>query len=319
MERDPAKKPTKCTNFIRCVSLLTQYQDLPFCMACKCPGQLLRANECPILTDTNNKIRNFYSFFFRYLFDRRPIPRNVSLFQPTIWTSSTPLGDLDIMGHKSNSTYLSDLDVARSYHLCSLFRAWSKQGLTIINPQKKENSAKPFYPVVGAVSCTFRKPIWPLQKYDIVTRLLSWDGKWMYLISHFVKKDAFKPRFFSDQPTRNTVNITHDTHDELLRKENGGDSGSSILAMSVTKIVFKEARNTIPPAQFLRDCGYLSSGNENAKPFCMETQDKGCLKTTIEQIEERRLRGLRVAEKLNILDEGSSFFDCEEQIAYSKF
>lgn len=228
------------------------------------------------------------------------------------------------MGHKSNSTYLSDLDVARSYHLCSLFRARSKPGLTIINPQKrKESSAKPFYPVVGAVSCTFRKPIWPMQEYDIVTRVLSWDGKWMYLISHFVKKDAFKPRYFSDQPTRNKANITPDTHDNdglLPRKGNCRDSDSAILAMSVTKIVFKEARNTIPPVNFLRDCAYLSFESENAQTFCTETQDKGFLKkTAAEQVEERRLKGLRVAEKLNVLDEGSSFFDVEEQIAYSKF
>lgn len=222
------------------------------------------------------------------------------------------------MGHKSNSTYLSDLDVARSYHLCSLFRAWSKPGLTVINPQKKkETNTKPFYPVVGAVSCIFRKPIWPMQEYDIVTRVLSWDGKWMYLISHFVKKDAFKPRYFSDQPTRSKANITPDTND--ARKENGRDSDSAVLAMSVTKIVFKEARSTIPPANFLRDCGYLSSESENARTFCTEAQDKGFFKSAAENVEERRLRGLRVAEKLNVLDEGSSFFDSEEQIAYSKF
>ena len=271
------------------------------------------------LTDTDDKIRNFYSFFFRYLLNRRPIPRNVSLFEPTIWTSSTPLAELDIMGHKSNSTYLSDLDFARTYHLCSLFRAWSKPGLTLINPQKRKET-KPFYPVVGAVSCTFRKPIWPMQEYDIVTRVLSWDRKWMYLISHFVKKDAFKPRYFSDQPTRNKANITPDTHDDgLPRRENGRNSDSAVLAMSVTKIVFKEARNTVPPANFLRDCGYLTSESGNAKTFCTETQGNGFLKTPTEQVEERRLMGLRVAEKLNVLDEGSSFFDSEEQIAYSKF
>ena len=71
---------------------------------------------------------------------------------------------------------------------------------------------------------------------------------------------------------------------------------------------------------FLRDCAYLSFESENARTFCTETQDKRFLKNTAaEQVEERRLKGLRVAEKLNVLDEGSSLFDVEEQIAYSKF
>ena len=35
VERDPAKNPTKYTWSIQCASLLTKYQGLPFCMACK--------------------------------------------------------------------------------------------------------------------------------------------------------------------------------------------------------------------------------------------------------------------------------------------
>ena len=78
---------------------LLSIKVFPFVWHVSCPGQSLRTNYVQyLMTNTDDKIRNFYSFFFRYLFNRRPIPRNVSLFEPTIWTSSRPLGELDIMG-----------------------------------------------------------------------------------------------------------------------------------------------------------------------------------------------------------------------------
>ena len=94
------RKPLRnARGLFKVLLFLLSIKVFPFVWHVSCPGQSLRTNYVQyLMTNTDDKIRNFYSFFFRYLFNRRPIPRNVSLFEPTIWTSSRPLGELDIMG-----------------------------------------------------------------------------------------------------------------------------------------------------------------------------------------------------------------------------
>jgi hypothetical protein len=62
--------------------------------------------------------RVFYAYFRHYYFAKRRIPVSTegtpTLFQPTVYTTGTPVGDLDYSLHKSNSTYLVDLDLARA-------------------------------------------------------------------------------------------------------------------------------------------------------------------------------------------------------------
>ena len=230
------------------------------------------------------------------------------------------------MGHKSNSTYFTDFDAARNYHFLSLFRkglrAWSKQGPSFINTHKRgSEESEPFYFGVGGVASTFRKGIRPLQKYDIVTQVLSWDEKWVYFISHFVKKGSFKPVQFSDQPRRNK----HKDGAEPELPSTQGDvpsADSTVLAISVGKMVFKKGRKTIPPVDFLRDCGHLPS--DDSTPSASESTSSRSSATVEEKmraenaIEERRARGMRVAQGLKMLDEGLDLFDPSASTAFAK-
>ncbi|GES61940.1 thioesterase/thiol ester dehydrase-isomerase [Aspergillus terreus] len=272
-------------------------------------------------------IRSYYSYFFHYLIDKRPVPEctlsRLTLFQPTVWTSSTPLGEIDIMGHKSNSTYFTDCDAARNYHMCCLFRlglrSRSKGGMSFINPgNRKGTRDEPFYPALGAVTCTFRKAIQPGQRYDIVTQTLSWDEKWVYLISYFVRRGAFTPVHFSDRPKRKPQNCVRE--DMELPYSQGKSQDSAVLAISVARIVFKKGRKTIPPAEFLRDCGYLPSADQSPPLQSKEESGSDCDGSKLmDAIEEHRRRGLQMAQSINGLDDGLSLFDVNGKSAYAKF
>lgn len=41
-----------------------------------------------------------------------------------------------------------------------------------------------------------------IQPYELWTRIIFWDEKWLYVVSHFVKKGAFEPDEFVMQPWR---------------------------------------------------------------------------------------------------------------------
>ena len=102
------------------------------------------------------------------------------------------------------------------------------------------------------------------------TRVLSWDRKWVrfsdwslpewsgmltrksprwiYMVTHFVRKDAIKPKSFSMYPRQKNKNAGTRNVD---RKED------AIIASALSKIVFKKGRLTIPPEVMLQASGLL--------------------------------------------------------------
>lgn len=102
------------------------------------------------------------------------------LFLPLITSSRATLMETDVFGHKSNSTYFSDLDIARTHFVTTVFgEAIEKcRGSTTMNGLSgKPRSA--FTMPLGEVSCTFKKELKPYEPYDMWTRILSWDDKCM--------------------------------------------------------------------------------------------------------------------------------------------
>jgi hypothetical protein len=100
----------------------------------------------------------------------------------------------------------------------------------------------PLLIALGAVTCQFHREIPPYQRYEIWTRLLTWDRKWMYIVSHFVENDAFRPTGYSLQPGRKgSKKVGHLTEEDraMLKRK--------IFASSVAKYVVKKGRLTIPP------------------------------------------------------------------------
>ena len=82
------------------------------------------------------------------------------------------------------------------------------------------------------------------------TRVLSWDRKWLYLVTHFVHNDSVRPKTYTLYPLQNNG-----------RKGNTGkplnDKDDAIFASALSQCVFKKGRLTIPPEVMLQASGLL--------------------------------------------------------------
>lgn len=93
---------------------------------------------------------------------------------------------------------------------------------------------------LGGVSCFFQRQIEPLQQFEIFTRLLAWDRKWIYTVSHIVRKGALKPEGYALQPWKKGRR-------RQAEGKEGEDLTKHIFATSVARYVFKKGRLTINP------------------------------------------------------------------------
>jgi acyl-CoA thioesterase FadM len=80
--------------------------------------------------------------------------------------------DCDINMHMNNGRYLTFMDLGR-VHLLAQTGLW--------RPMRRNG----WFPVLGAAEINFIRPIDPLQKFDLVTRLLTWDEKYFYIEQRF--------------------------------------------------------------------------------------------------------------------------------------
>ncbi|KAJ5826746.1 hypothetical protein N7447_003509 [Penicillium robsamsonii] len=171
----------------------------------------------------------------RVIVDSRGKPTH-PLFVPCMVTSRTPLLETDYNLHKSNSTYFTDLDVSRTALVSRIFSPGvgnvSKElDQEFLVASKKEGKPaprrKPILIVLGSVYCTFKREIKPYELYEMHSKVLSWDAKWLYVLTCFMR------------PARHS----------------GGEK--VILAVGVSKYVVKKGRLTVPPARILRASGFL--------------------------------------------------------------
>jgi acyl-CoA thioesterase FadM len=161
------------------------------------------------------------------------------LFLPSIVDARPTLSECDFNLHKSNSTYFTDLDVARS-HLSGILFAPIFFGNT---PLGRCNL------VVGAVSCVFRKEIKPYQPYELSTKVVSWDEKWIYMVTHFVSLGTARPQGYMSEAFQHADSPPRPS----LTPE--AESKNEVLASAITRMVFKKGRITVPPADVLKACG----------------------------------------------------------------
>ncbi len=84
--------------------------------------------------------------------------------------------DCDINGHMNNGRYLTLMDLGRTYFMAQLGMLWKL-------PKKG------WFPVVGAVEIRYLRSLDPLQKFDLVSRVLTWDDKWIYVEQRFEVKN----------------------------------------------------------------------------------------------------------------------------------
>ena len=197
-----------------------------------------------------------------------------ALFLPLITKASwTPLLELDYNLHKSNSTYFSDLDVSRAQLVMCLLRTGIErlvkgEEASMAEETRRSGSAARygmaqhaeeamrgggrFLVALGGISCHFKKEIKAYSGYEIWTRVLSWDRKWIYLVSHIVRKGLATPQEYVLQPGRwqgkgLEIRKKESEIDDETRARRKEEWKSGIYATSVAKYVVKRGRLTVPP------------------------------------------------------------------------
>ncbi|KAK5047593.1 hypothetical protein LTR84_006690 [Exophiala bonariae] len=210
--------------------------------------------------------------------------------------------ETDIFGHKSNSTYFTDIDIARVHLVTTMFGEGIEtiRGGTTMNGLSRKPYSK-FSLALGAVSCTFQKELLPYETYDMWTRILSWDDKWLYIVTHFVKKEsAIYPRrssLYPEQGVKDASNFGQDkVNSESAESQAaaGGLARYPIAASAMSKVVFKNGRRTIKPREMIAASGLLGNKNHG------ETEREGSIDTAAceNATEKERQRGMRIASML---------------------
>ena len=150
----------------------------------------------------------------------------------TLKSRVSPL-ELDMYFHKLNSTYFLDLDIARTKLLTRILQSfWWYSYDNESGRNKKPREIKNFpYTPVATVQCRFIRELKPFQKFNISSRILAWDNKWLFVLSKFTTQKS-------------------KGKEEVLN------------AIALTKYVFKSGRITVPPKEALSICGFLNEENE---------------------------------------------------------
>lgn len=151
------------------------------------------------------------------------------VFQPVSIFSRSPLLETDYNFHKSNSTYFADLDESRTALVTKLLVAGFKQGAQ--NLQREGHKGR-LSIILGSVHTSFHREIKPYELYEVRSRVLGWDKKWLVIASFFIRP-ATKGK------------------DEVL------------LASALSKYVVKKGRFTVSPTRCLAAAGWLPPAPEN--------------------------------------------------------
>jgi hypothetical protein len=279
---------------------------------------------------TRPQVRIFHAFIYHVLRRPKTLPQR-ALFHHSISSSRTSLLETDYNIHKSNSTYFADLDVSRSHLVTHLLGP----GIPIIGNNAKHQRVRDkegkliegsFGMGLGAVFCSFRKEIGPLQGYEMWSRILSWDRKWLYIVTHFVVKGKVRPTAWDGRrmgPTRNKV-LKADGSGEVV------DFGKYVIATAISKYVFKLGRFTVHPAYMMEASdllperpgegwkgGETGTGTPEDLGEMAELEDDG--EWDWKRVEVERRKGLQYAEHFAALDGTNSLFDGGEDGAIGSF
>ncbi|KYG69595.1 thioesterase [Bdellovibrio bacteriovorus] len=83
--------------------------------------------------------------------------------------------DLDVLMHMNNGVYLSLQDLARVDYMIRAGAA-------------KKISENGWYPVVASEMIRFRRSLQVFQKFELRTKLIAWDEKYLYLEHKFTSR-----------------------------------------------------------------------------------------------------------------------------------
>ncbi|KAK0106929.1 hypothetical protein ONS95_003645 [Cadophora gregata] len=264
-----------------------------------------------------------------------------TLFLPVITTSHSPLTECDYNFHKSNSTYFSDLDVTRSHLVCALIQPGIKalqqnaQTKLVLDAQGKPVLGR-WSIMLGGVMCSFKREIGMYQGFEMWSRLLCWDRKWIYVVTHFVKKGTVKPSAYiltdgSWFGGKGYKTVKGDSNSQEVDEK-------AIFASAISKYVIKLGRLTTHPEVSLNASGLLppkpggwatmSGPSGESTPETLEVEGEGSETPESEgsegewdwkRIEKENKRGLKFAEHFAALDGLNQEFTGSREAALGKY
>ena len=158
------------------------------------------------------------------------------VFRPVSIWSRSPLLETDYNLHKSNSTYFSDLDISRTALVTNLLSAGFRSGNAALEAEGHRGANNV---ILGSVHTSYHKEIKPYERYEVRSRVLGWDQKWLVILSTFVRPG---------------------------KKE-------TVLASALSKYVVKKARFTVPPERCLESAGWFD-GMDRSEPEKQEEAGK---------------------------------------------
>lgn len=269
------------------------------------------------------------------------------LFHHVITTTHAPLLETDYNLHKSNSTYFSDLDVARSHCVTHLLKpgmdAIAANARTRCVLDREGRPARGGMGIgLGAVFCSFRREVRPFQPYELWTRVLAWDRKWVYFVTHFVAAGKVRPTAWDDDFGRASSSgsraarwfgpLRQQKKDKTATLRDGDGEGfeKHVLATAVSKYVFKLGRFTVHPAIVMGESGLLperpggwregpNEVGDEADLGDYEVSGDGEEEWDWRRTEYQRREGMKFAEKFAALDGLNALFDGGEDGALGRF
>ncbi len=107
--------------------------------------------------------RLFKTLLLWFLFPRRNGLLDESVVRFRVWPN-----DLDTNLHMNNGRYMTLMDLGRL-------------DLLLRNGAIRHVMRQKWYPVLAASELRFRRPLNLFQRFEIRTRIVTWDAKWIYL------------------------------------------------------------------------------------------------------------------------------------------
>lgn len=114
---------------------------------------------------------NLYLRLLWLLLRMRGIQRN-GLFDDSRVAFRVWPNDCDLNLHMNNGRYLTFMDLGRTHLM-------AQAGML------REFLRRRWLPVLGAAEITFIRPLPPLARFELVTRIVTWDEKYVYLEQTF--------------------------------------------------------------------------------------------------------------------------------------
>ena len=189
--------------------------------------------------------------------------------------------------------------------------------------------------MLGSVMCSFKREIGIYEGFEMWSRMLCWDRKWIYVVTHFVKKGTVKPSayiladgsWFGGKGYK-TVKGNGKLDEDVDEK--------AIFASAISKYVVKLGRLTVHPEVLLEASGMLparpggwatmSGPSGESTPETLEIETNGAAiggKTSGEwdwkRIEEKNKEGLKFAQHFAALDGLNKEFSGSKTAALGKY